>query len=349
MSEIRGVWIANRPHSGVLESPENIAEAIAFLHGYGFNYIFPVVWTRGYTLFPSQVMKQFQLPTLDPFYAQQQRDPLAEIILAAHKYDIKVIPWLEYGFAASHLLHGGQIIEQYPDWQAITGDGSAVRHVGLTWMNGFHPQVQQFILDLIAEIVSNYEVDGIQGCDRLPALPVTAGYDSYTIEQYQTATGKQPPKNCQNRDWIQWRANLLTSFLARLYRQVKTIKPQALVSLSPAVYPFGLNNLLQDYPAWISQGLVDIIHPQIYRADFWSYNRDLQQQIKFGDRSQGIKFAPGIALTANGKDLSTQDLIKCWQSNRDRSTDGQVWFHYEGLRKHNDQVAIALAQYLAAH
>ena len=32
MLEIRGVWIANRPHSRVLESPENIAEAIAMVH-----------------------------------------------------------------------------------------------------------------------------------------------------------------------------------------------------------------------------------------------------------------------------------------------------------------------------
>ena len=85
---------------------------------------------------------------------------------------------LEYGFAASHLLDGGHILQQYPHWQAIDHDGAKTRHGSLTWMNAFHPEVQQFMLDIITEIVSLYDVDGIQGCDRLPASPVTTGYES---------------------------------------------------------------------------------------------------------------------------------------------------------------------------
>ena len=339
MLQIRGVWIANRPHSQVLESSENIAEAIAFLHSYKFNLIFPVVWTRGYTLYPSQVMNKHQLPTIDPFYAQQQRDPLAEIITVAHQYNIKVIPWLEYGFAASHLLSGGHILKQYPHWLAINKDGDRVRHGGLTWMNGFHPQVQQFMLSIITEIVSNYDVDGIQGCDRLPAMPIDAGYDENTIQQYQTAFGNPPRHN--DKRWMQWRADLLTEFLAQLYRQIKTIKPNALVSLSPGVYPFCYNNLLQDSVAWMEKGLVDIIHPQIYRPNFSGYNQEVKKIIKTYDGNFLSKFAPGIAFTANGRDLTSEDLVQCIKTNRDRAFNGQVFFHYEGLRKNNDQMAIA--------
>jgi uncharacterized lipoprotein YddW (UPF0748 family) len=193
MSEIRGVWITNRPHSRVLESRQQIIEALDFLSAYGFNFIFPVVWNRGYTLYPSQVMSQYQLPELDPFYQQQRRDPLAEIITEARQRQIKVIPWLEYGFAASHLANGGHILERYPHWQGKDRDGATVRQGGLTWMNAFHPEVQQFMQSIVQEIVSNYDVDGIQGCDRLPALPVTAGYDSYTVGQYQSSFGQPPP------------------------------------------------------------------------------------------------------------------------------------------------------------
>ena len=172
MSEIRGVWIANRPHSQVLESRVNIIEAMDFLQLHGFNVIFPVVWNRGYTLYPSQVMGKYNLPVIEPYYEQQQRDPLSEIITAAKDRNIKVIPWLEYGFAASHLLSGGHILKQYSHWQAMDKEGVSVRHGGLTWMNAFDSQVQQFMLEIITEIVSIYSVDGIQGCDRLPALPV---------------------------------------------------------------------------------------------------------------------------------------------------------------------------------
>jgi uncharacterized lipoprotein YddW (UPF0748 family) len=344
MSEIRGVWIANRPHSKVLESRQQMIEALDFLSSYGFNLIFPVVWNRGYTLYPSQVMSQYNLPVIDPFYQEQQRDPLAEIITEAQQRNIKVIPWLEYGFAASHLLDGGHILQRYPHWQAIDRDEITVRQGGLTWMNAFHPEVQQFMQSIVQEIISNYDVDGIQGCDRLPALPVTAGYDSFTVGQYQSSFNRQPPHNHQDRQWVKWRADLLTEFLAQMYRGVKAIKPQAIVSLSPAVYPFCLNNLLQDAKTWVDRGLCDMIHPQIYRSSFFSYNQEVKQIVKTFDRNSLPKFAPGIALTANGKDVSQQDLIKYIKTNRDRNFGGEVFFHYEGLRKNNDRVAIALAK-----
>ncbi|MEL6580784.1 MAG: family 10 glycosylhydrolase [Cyanobacteria bacterium J06621_12] len=344
MSEIRGVWITNRPHSKVLESRQNIIEALDFLSFYGFNVIFPVVWNRGYTLYPSQVMSQYALPAIDPFYQQQQRDPLAEIITAAQQRQIKVIPWLEYGFAASHLTNGGHILQGYPHWQALDRDRTQVRHGSLTWINGFHPEVQQFMLKIITEIVSQYDVDGVQGCDRLPALPVTAGYDDYTVQKYQSAFGQPPPQNYGNQQWMQWRADLMTDFLEKMYQGVKNIKPRAIVSLSPGVYPFCFNNLLQDTKAWLEKGLGDIIHPQIYRSGFSAYSQEVKKLVKTFEPNSLAKFAPGIAFTANGKDVSAKDLVKCIKINRDRNLSGQVFFHYEGLRKQNDALAIALAE-----
>jgi uncharacterized lipoprotein YddW (UPF0748 family) len=344
IDSIRGVWIANRPHSQVLGSKQNIIEAIKFLKSKGFNFIFPVVWNRGYTLFPSQVMGKYNFPSLDPDYQQQQRDPLTEIITIAHQHDIKVIPWFEYGFAASHLLSGGHILQQKPHWKAMDKDGATVRHGSLTWMNSLNPEVQQFMLELILEVVGQYDVDGIQGCDRLPALPVTAGYDTETKKRYQKQCDHAIPQNCNNKSWIQWRADILTEFLATLYREVKTAKPQLIFSLSPAVYPFCLENLLQDSKTWIEKGLLDLIHPQIYRSSFSSYRQEVQKIVKMVKPHLHHKFAPGIALTANGKDLSAKEILQCIKLNRDRHMSGEIFFHYEGLRKNNDAIAIALAK-----
>ena len=343
MLELRGVWIANRPHSSVLAMRSHIVEALDFLQAHGFNTIFPVVWNRGYTLYPSRVMNRYGFASIEPFYGQQQRDPLAEIIQEAHQRQIKVIPWLEYGFAASHLANGGHILHTYPDWQAIDRSGTAVRQGGLSWMNGFLPDVQRFMQEIVKEIVSNYPVEGIQGCDRFPAQPITSGYDNFTLGQYQSDFNRQPPHNYSDREWIQWRSDRLTDFLAQMYQTVKTANPQAIVSLSPAVYPFCLNNLLQDTKAWIERGLVDIIHPQIYRSEFFRYSQEVKQIVKGVDRHSLSKFAPGIAFTANGKDLSQKDLLRCIKMNRKYNLSGQVFFHYEGLRKNNDAMAIALA------
>ncbi len=339
---MRGVWIANRPHSKVLESRQNIVAAIKFLRSMGFNTIFPVVWNRGYTLFPSRVMESYGFPSLDPFYAQQQRDPVAEIVTEAHQRDIKVIPWFEYGFAASHLADGGHILQQKPHWQAVDRDGAIVRHGSLTWMNALSSQVRQFMLELILEVVTRYDVDGIQGCDRLPALPVTAGYDRETISQYQTEFGKLPPSNPKDRQWIQWRADILTEFLATLYRRVKTANPQLILSMSPAVYPFCLQNLLQDSQTWLDRNIVDVVHPQIYRPSCFGYRQEVKNIQRSYHSHLLAKFAPGIAFTANGKDLSDKDIIECIEINRRAGFSGQIFFHYEGLRQHNDAIATAL-------
>lgn len=344
MSELRGVWIANRPHSQVLATKNNIVEAIEFLASTGFNTIFPVVWNRGYTLFASQVMSKYNFPHLDPYFHQQQRDPLGEIITIAHQSQIKVIPWFEYGFAASHLLSGGHILQQKPQWKAIDKAGATVRHGSLTWMNGLNSDVQQFMLELILEVATQYSVDGIQGCDRLPAMPVAAGYDIETIARYQKEFNRQPPNNPQDRKWVQWRADILTEFLATVYQRLKAIQPELIISLSPGVYPFCLDNLLQDSQAWINRGLVDVIHPQIYRPSFSGYRQEVKKILKSCDRDLLPKFAPGIAFTANGKDLSIPDIIKCIRLNRECNFSGQVFFHYEGLRKDRERVAIALRE-----
>ena len=345
MQEIRGVWIANRPHSQVLESRQNIAEAMDFLQQMGFNLVFPVVWNRGYTLFPSKVMGDYAFPSIDPFYERQQRDPLAEIIQEAHQRNIAVIPWFEYGFAASHLASGGHILQKQPDWAAIDRQGEILKQGGLVWLNPFDPEVQQFILKLVLEVATNYEVEGIQGCDRLPALPVMGGYDRLTIQRYQADFGKKPPQNHQDKEWVRWRAEILTDFLARLYTQIKAVKSGLVVSLSPAVYPFCLNNLLQDTKTWVEKGLVDLIHPQIYRSDFAAYRREVNKIKQTFSRDVLNKFAPGIALKANNQDLCQEDLLKCIKLNKRVNFSGQILFHYQNLCKNKDKTVSALVKY----
>lgn len=48
-------------------------------------------------------------------------------------------------------------------------------------MNGFLPQVQQFMLDIMLSLGASHQIDGIQGDDRLPAMPSLAGYDLATV------------------------------------------------------------------------------------------------------------------------------------------------------------------------
>ena len=176
--ELRGIWLTN-VDSKILHSRDKIAEAMNFLVETGFNVVFPVVWNKAFTLYPSQLMGTTFGLEIDPLY--KGRDPLAEVITEAQKVGIKVIPWFEYGFVSSYKQNGGWLLSQKPEWIARDCKGNLLVKNGFEWMNALDEEVQNFLIDLVLEVVINYDIDGIQGDDRMPAFPSEGGYDGKTL------------------------------------------------------------------------------------------------------------------------------------------------------------------------
>ena len=340
MMETRGVWLTNTD-SKVLTSKQSIAKAMDFLAETGFNVVFPVVWNKAVTLYRSQVMADLFGVEIDPRYVG--RDCLAELIGEARRVGIKVIPWFEYGFASSYNLNGGPLLAKKPEWAARDCNGNLLKKNGFEWMNALDSDVQDFLLSLVLEVVKNYDVDGIQGDDRLPALPCEGGYDERIVARYRKAFNRNPPHNPKDRRWLQWRADILTDFLARLYQEVKAINSDLLVSMAPNIYDWGLKEYLQDSQAWLERGLVDLIHPQIYRRDFQSYRSIVDRLVTQQFTTEQLpKLAPGILVKLGSYRISPEYLLQAIEYNRSRGIRGEVFFFYEGLREDNDALAKVL-------
>ncbi|MFM2060736.1 MAG: hypothetical protein RLZZ507_406 [Cyanobacteriota bacterium] len=338
--EIRGVWLT-KTDSQVLKSRKNIAQAMEFLAETGFNVVFPVVWNQGVTLYPSATMwRMFGIEIDSRFLG---RDPLQEVVEEARRVGLKVIPWFEYGFASSYNLNGGFLLQQKPEWGAYDYKGNLLKKNGFEWLNAFDFQVQEFLLNLVLEVVKNYDVDGVQGDDRFPALPSEGGYDKITVNRYHQQFQKYPPKNYKDKHWLQWRANILTDVLALLYQEVKGVNPDLLVSMSPNIYDWGFREYLQDYPTWLKQGFVDIIHPQIYRRDFLSYKCIIKRLVneQFTD-AMLPKLAPGILIKLGKYRIKPDYLLQVIEYHRQQGINGEVCFFYEGLRENNHQLAKVL-------
>jgi uncharacterized lipoprotein YddW (UPF0748 family) len=95
--------------------------------------------------------REFGIPIMESFSG---RDPLQEMITEAHKENIKVHAWFEYGFAASNGQNGGIILAKYPQWSARDiNKALLVSSNGFEWMNGINPEVQNFIKSLVIEVV----------------------------------------------------------------------------------------------------------------------------------------------------------------------------------------------------
>ena len=335
VAPVRGVWITN-VDSDVLKSKQNIDEAVNYCDSLGINTLFVVVWSKGMTLYPSKTMEKMFGEEIDPSLAG--RDPLKEVINSAHKKRLKVYAWFEFGLSSSYMLNGGRIVKLHPEWAALDSTGRLVRKNGFEWVNGFDPTVQDFMLSLISEVVANYDVDGIQGDDRLPAMPVEAGYEPYTKNLYkQEHNGNEPPQDCHDSLWIQWRADKLNALTHRIFTTVKSLKNDCVVSMAPNLYPWSKNEYLQDWPTWLKNGDVEIICPQIYRYDEKSYSSSLKEIVtKYVSKEDMHKVYPGLLIKLAKYYPSRSYLKSMITENRKYGIEGEVFFFYEGLKKHPD-------------
>ncbi len=329
---IRGVWLTN-VDSDALNSKENIKRTVEICKDEGFNLICVVMYNKGVTLYPSKTMKELIGQEIDSVFIG--RDPLRELIEEAHKQDIKVIAWFEFGFSSSYKLNGGKIVKVKPNWGSKNNEGKLVTKNGFDWLNGFDPEVREFMLSLIKEVVTNYDVDGIQGDDRLPAMPVEAGYEDFTISKYmEEHNGAKPPKDFRDTAWINWRANILNDYMGEIYKTVKKIKPNIIVSMAPSIYPWSKEEYLQDWIQWVKQGYVDLVIPQLYRQNIKDYIKVLDDIVKEQLTKEDLKkFYPGILLKVGTYYPSEQLLKEMIYENRKRNINGEVFFFYEGIKK----------------
>ena len=343
--ELRGIRLT----VAEMKSRESIATAMQFLADHNFNVVFPPLWHNGATLYRSNTLKQTFGIEIDTAAAYVGRDPLAEIIEEAHKRNIAVIPWFESGLS---LQKGNQILGWRPDWAVRDRAGKVLVKNGSEWMNALHPEVQEFISSLVIEVAKNYNVDGIQGSDRMPAMPIEGGYDSLSQAFYADVHGGTPPPlDFREMHWKYWRAVRLNSFAQQLYWKVKALKPHAIVSWAVDTYPLALDENLQDWRSWVTLGVngdtyADWVHPQIKTVGIEEYklNLDLQKKESINITNTTRFMFPAIFLRQGGRSISAEELKEALRYNRYSGYNGEVISSYEELRTDNGKLAKAMLE-----
>ena len=328
--ELRGVWLTN-VDSDVLFEPAKTEEAIALLAKANFNTIYPTVWNWGYTLYPSEISKEFTGLDLDPTEGLQGRDVLAEIVELGHERGMSVIPWFEFGFMAPA---DSELATRHPEWLTSRQDGSTIWWEGdvhqRVWLNPLRPDVQDFMTNLLVEIVDNYEIDGIQLDDHF-GYPSELGYDDYTVELYQQEhDGKSPPKDPKDKAWVQWRADKITDYVETLFHTLKEHNPDAIISVSPNPQHFSLNSFLLDWHRWERKGLIEELIVQVYRDRHDSFIRELEQP-EIQAAREHIPVAIGILSGLKGRQILWHKIYRQVKITREHEYAGISFFFYESL------------------
>jgi len=349
---LRGVWLTN-VGSAVMYVPWGINRALSQLAKLNFNTVYPVVWNRGHTFYPSNVAKRAtgrsQEPLLRVFKLGQ--DVLAAIAKQGHEQGLRVIPWFEYGFMAPA---NSVLAQRHPDWLTTPRDSTKMLKEGwkqqdlgnfnskvphlirkpiasqAVWLNPLHPEVQQFILDLIVEVVTKYDLDGIQLDDHF-GMPVDLGYDSFTIKLYQQEhEGKSPPNNPLDSEWMRWRADKITDFMRRVFQSVKAVKRDRLVTLSPNPQYFAYTAYLQDWQTWIKLGLIEELVCQVYREDLKTFVAELEQPSLEIARRQ-IPVGIGILTGSWNNPVTVEQIGQQVQAVEEHNFNGVSFFYWESL------------------
>lgn len=324
--EIRAVWLTTNDTEVLLDQPK-LDAAMEQLAQLNFNTVYPVVWNAGYVMYPSIVAQRAEI---QPFVRRgyQGQDMLKDVIEKAHQRGILAIPWFEFGFMAPPM---SELTLNHPDWFTHKQDGgeTSISAAGeVMWMNPFKPEVQQFITSLVMEVVNLYDVDGIQFDDHL-SLPTEFGYDSYTSNLYFEETGKQPPADPYNPEWVSWRADKLTAFVTQLQQQIKARKPHVIFSISPNPYDVAYTNFLQDWLNWVKLGIVDELLIQVYRDNLGSFTEQIARP-SVQEARQYTSVGVGILTGLRNMPVS-MDLIQAKVRAARYYGLGVSFFYYESL------------------
>jgi uncharacterized lipoprotein YddW (UPF0748 family) len=274
--EFRGVWVAtvtniDWPSANNLSSDSQKAEFIKLLDMHqanGMNAMIVQVRPAADAFYPSPYEPWSQwltgkqgLPPA-PYY-----DPLAFMLEETHKRGMEFHAWMnpyraEFNINAASVA-ATHITRLHPDWFLTYGDKK--------YFDPGNKQVQQYVTNIVKDVVSRYAVDAIHFDDYFYPYRI-AGKEFPDDEKYRQYG------NGMNKD--DWRRSNTDSIIVMLYRAIKAENTQCQFGISPfGVWrnidkdPDGSNtragqtnydDLYADILLWLKKGWIDYVAPQIY-------------------------------------------------------------------------------------
>ncbi|MFN0123526.1 MAG: glycoside hydrolase family 10 protein [Blastocatellia bacterium] len=277
--EFRGVWLAtvaniDWPSRRTLTTDEQKAELIRLLdkaRELRLNAIVLQVRPQCDALYASTLEpwseyltgQQGRAPA--PFY-----DPLAFAVAEAHARGMELHAWLN-PYRASHLSAQSA---PAPDHITMRRPDLTRTYGRYKWLDPGEPEVQDFVVDVVLDVVRRYDIDGIHFDDyfypyaeRDANNQVIPFPDDVLYQRYASGGGTLGRAD--------WRRDNVNRVIQRLYQAIRNAKPHVKFGVSPfGIWrpgnPAGIvgldayNEIFADSRRWLNEGWVDYLTPQLY-------------------------------------------------------------------------------------
>lgn len=333
--EMRGTWI--RPTE---TSKEQIIATLDNIKSNGFNNIFLETYFHGKTIFPSKTMNKYG------FTVQNQKfegfDPLEIWIKEAHKRDIKVHIWFQSFYVGNQPPENdpSSILSVRPDWgNKIKRDANSPKatrsgseHNGY-FIDPANPEVQDFLMELLDEIISEYKPDGINlDYIRYPNTTLSSdtyswGFTEYARNDFKLLYGVDPltltNTDAQWLDWNDYRRNNVTQFV----KKVGKLGREKGVYISAVIFPdivSAMSSKQQDWRSWSKNNYIDGFTPL-----FLTYDPKMLASMMsdvMSVKSPSTDLYAGLFITFMGG--ASEDLIRQIYQTRRLNANGVIIFDY---------------------
>jgi uncharacterized lipoprotein YddW (UPF0748 family) len=274
--EGRALWL-DRGTIVSVKKPEEMKRLFDKIEEAGINVVYLETINAGFPIYPSKYVEQNPLT--------KGYNPLKTAIYEAHKRDIELHAWA-WIFAVGNTRHNdlinkpksypGPIISNNFYEGALLGiNGNMLPHNQPEyWINPANPEARAIMMNLLEEIVRNYDVDGIQlDYIRYPFQGGSnlMGFDFVGKELFEKETGYSLNLNRPGvlYEWTKWKTDKVSEFVEQVSNKLRSLKPD--LQISAAVYAGDrrkrLTTIQQDWELWVEKGWVDTLSPMSYATN----------------------------------------------------------------------------------
>jgi uncharacterized lipoprotein YddW (UPF0748 family) len=272
--EFRGAWITvvwnsdwpSKPGLSVEQQKTELLEIIKQLQFLNFNALILQVRPEGDAVYASPIEPWSAWITGTQGKAPEAvYDPLEFAIEECHKRNIEVHAWFNPYRAKTTTKSGSNVSPHI----AITNPEVVYKWGNQLWMDPGAKIVQDRAYNVIIDVLTRYDVDGIHLDDYFYPYPISGQSfpDEKTYSAYKNSGGKLSVED--------WRRENVNQMVWRLSEGIKKIKPHVKFGISPfGIYrpgqPPGIvgldpySVLYADSKKWLQEGWIDYLAPQLY-------------------------------------------------------------------------------------
>ena len=278
--EFRAAWVASvanidwpsRPDLTVSQQQAEIVLMLDRAQALNLNAIVLQVRPAADALYPSDLepwseyLMGAQGRAPEPFY-----DPLKMWIEEAHLRGIELHAWLN-PYRARHTSAKSALANNHI---AVTHPWAVKQYGDVLWMDPAEPAAMKRTLDVVADLVHRYDLDGIHLDDYFYPYPVSA-VDGTALDFPDQPAWQRYLSGRGQAGRADWRREQVNHLIEQMYSVIHREKSWVRFGISP----FGLgrperrspgisgfsqyDKIYADAELWLSQGWLDYVAPQLY-------------------------------------------------------------------------------------